>query len=457
MESIQVSRLIAEAIPGYYAAAGSEEIISRAKPFFADCFAVMMAGAKEDAVSKLTEYAQRYGREGRSSTVTGLMADAEIAATINGTASHAHDFDDVCTTMVGHPSVAVMPAVLALGEELNSSGEEVLRSYVVGVGVCALLGKLLCPELNRRGWHSTQMIGAIGAAAAAACLMKLSEEQTVNALGIAVSEASGVKSNYGTMTKPLHAGRACAKGIFAARLAADGFTSSPAAFEGSTGFITAAAGGANLEKFAESAKNLSSEFLDPGLTMKPWPCCKGMHNAIWAMMLLLKNGDITADSIDHIDCRVMPFAKDMLIYSIAKTPLQGKFSINYAIAKTVLNGKLYMRDFEGETVDDPEVIEMMKKVNMVVDDELVPGAGYYHPSEAEQVDVYLKDGRVFKQFCAKAKGTPENPMDTAERHEKMFDCMTKLVSAEAAEKLIGCLESLEKIPFITELTEYFHK
>ena len=379
--------------------------------------------------------------------------DAAFAAMVNASSAHVHDFDDVCTTMVGHPSVAVMPAVLALGEELEASGRAVLNSYVVGVEVCALLGKLLCPELNRRGWHSTQMIGAIGAAAAAASLMNLDEEQMVNAIGIAVSEASGVKSNYGTMTKPLHAGRACSKGILAARLAADGFSSSPGAFEGSAGFISASTGTADKERFLSSIENRNSEFLNPGLTMKPWPCCKGMHNAIWAMMLLIKRGGIKPEEIDHIDCRVLPFAKDILIYSLAKTPLQGKFSMNYAIAKTVLNGKLSMRDFEGETVDDPRLKEMMAKVRMVIDDNLVPGAGYYDPSEAEQVDVFLKDGREFSQFCDQAKGTPENPMTDAERYEKMTDCMTKAVGLEKTKILIERLEKLETLSSVTELTD----
>ena len=450
---MEISRHLAKAIPDYRREAEREEIRSKARMFFGDCFAVMLAGAEEEATKKLLRYAEKHGAPGESTAVGGAKLDAAFAAMVNAASAHVHDFDDVCTTMVGHPSVAVMPAVLALGEELGASGADVLDSYVVGVEVCGLLGKLLCPELNRRGWHSTQMIGAIAAAAACASLIGLDEDAAVNAIGIAVSEASGVKSNYGTMTKPLHAGRACSKGILAARLASDGFTASPGAFEGSAGFISASAGGANLDRFLASVESRSSEFLDPGLTMKPWPCCKGMHNAIWAMMLLRKRGRIVPEEIERIDCRVLPFAKDILIYSIAETPLQGKFSMNYAIAKTALNGKLSMRDFEGDSVDDPEVTEMMKKVRMLVDENLVPGAGYYDPSEAEQVDVFLKDGRVFSQFCDQAKGTPENPMTEAERHEKMTDCMSKAVDPEKAQKLIERLEKLETLSSVTELTE----
>jgi len=450
---MEISRHLARAIPDFFREAENEEIRSKARMFFGDCFAVMLAGAGEETVKKLVRYAQRYGTGGKSTAVGGTRLDAAYAAMVNGASAHVHDFDDVCTTMVGHPSVAVMPAVLALGEEHGASGRDVLGSYIVGVEICGLLGKLLCPELNRRGWHSTQMIGVIAAAAASACMMGLDEEETVNALGIAASEASGIKSNYGTMTKPLHAGRACAKGIMAARLAADGFTASPEAFEGSAGFISASVGSANRERFLSSLERRDSEFLDPGLTMKPWPCCKGMHNAIWAMMLLIKSGAFEPKEIERIDCRVLPFAKDILIYSIAETPLQGKFSMSYAIAKTVLNGKLSMRDFEGDTVDDPQLTEMMKKVRMTVDENLVPGAGYYHPSEAEQVDVFLKDGQVLSRFCDQAKGTPENPMTDSERYEKMTDCMSKAVAPEKAEKLIGLLERLETLSSITELTE----
>jgi len=369
----------------------------------------------------------------------------------NGVAAHVHDFDDVCTTMIGHPSAAILPAVLALGEEADASGERVLRSYVLGVETCALLGRLCCPELNKRGWHSTETIGVIGAAVAAGSLVGLDAAQLVHAIGIAASEACALKANYGTMTKPLHAGRAAAKGIMAARLAAMGFTASEKALDGESGYIATVAGASHPERLQEAMRKRNSEFIDAGLTMKPWPCCKGMHNAIWAMMQLMREHQWSPREIDHIDCKVLPFAKDILIYEIAETPLQGKFSMNYAIAKVVLNQNLVMRDFEGIAVKGDDLIRMMRKVHLIVDDSLIPGGGYYDPSECEQVEVFLKDGSKYVKFCDQAKGTPANPMTTEERHEKMRDCLSKTICREAIPIIISLLDRFDYLERISEL------
>lgn len=450
---MKISETLANYTITSFHSASPQEVRAQARAFLGDTFAVMAAGSKEPVSQLLADYALAHSGKGKCSTIakglTGL--DAPYAALVNGAASHIHDYDDVCTTMVGHPSVAVLPAALAVAQEMGASGRDLLQSYIVGIEVCALIGKLVSPELNQRGWHSTQTIGIFGATAAAGCLYGLDQRQLTNAFGVAASEACGLKSNYGTMTKSFHAGRACEKGILAARLAKMGFTASPAAFEGSSGYIAATAGTAHTEAFLQSIESRDSEFLNPGLTMKPWPCCKGMHNAIWAMMVLMKEHNWAPEEIDHIDCKVLPFAKDMLIYEIAETPLQGKFSMNYAIAKVVLTQKLTLNDFEGTHVDDPELIAMMKKIRMVIDESLIPGGGYYHASECEQVEVFTRDGQKFTLFCDQAKGTPGNPMTDTERHGKMRDCMSSVFPAQAVESLIAMLDGIEELPTVQML------
>jgi 2-methylcitrate dehydratase PrpD len=455
---MHLSALLSQYLISLYYSNLAPEIRTAAKPFLSDTFAVMLAGSCETASKMAADYALEYGKCGAATLVSraGGKTDAYFAAMANGVAAHVHDFDDVCTTMIGHPSVAILPALLAVGEEENFSGEELLRSYVVGVETCGFLGRLLCPEFNKRGWHSTEAIGVLGSAAAVGCLMGLSEEKLTHALGIAASEACGLKANYGTMTKPFHAGRAAAKGILAARLAKRGFTSSEKALDGESGYIEAFSGVSHWDTFTNAIELKNSEFLNPGLTMKPWPCCKGMHNAIWATMELLQEYDLHNEEIDRIDCRVLPFAKDILIYKIAETPLQGKFSMNYAIAKVVLNRQLVMSDFEGETIADPNLISTMQKIHMVVDESLISNGGYYDPSECEQVDIILKDGRKFSRFCAKAKGTPDNPMTDEERHAKMRDCMSYAVRKKSIPELIAAVEAIDSLASVAELFQIFH-
>ncbi len=450
---MQLSEQLARYFIPMYGEAPDPEVRALALAFLGDTFSVMLAGSVEPASRLTAEYAVQYAKPG-SATIAASPdqgVDAYFAAMANGTAAHAHDFDDVCTTMIGHPSVAILPAVLALAEEQALSGEQALRGYIVGVEACALLGRLLCPELNKRGWHSTETIGVLGAAIAAGCLLDLDEAQMANAIGIAVSEACGVKENYGTMSKPLHAGRAAAKGIFAARLAKRGFTASPNALDGEAGYIAAFVGTSHPEAMAAAMERRNSEFLDAGLTMKPWPCCKGMHNAIWAMMELMEAHHWSPADIDHIDCRVLPFAKDILIYEIARTPLEGKFSMNYAIAKVVLQQRLTMGDFRGDLVDDPAVIDMMHKVHMLVDRSLISGGGYYDASECEQVDVYLKNGETYSNFCAKAKGTPDNPMSLEERRSKMIDCISCVIAPERIPDIVSMLERFDSLPRVSQL------
>ncbi len=345
-----------------------KEVRELAKTFFADAFSVMLAGHNEKPTQIAVEYVKSIGGAPTASIygAPGLKVTAGQAAFVNGIASHFHDYDDVCTTMIGHPSVAILPTVLALGEEVDASGEDVLRAYIIGMEICALMGRAFSPEHNRKGWHSTQSLGVFGATAAACCLLDLNKNQISHALGIAASESCGLKGNTGSMTKPFHAGRAAEKGIMAAKLAKLGYTSNRTIMEMESGFIHVTTGYYHKEKLYAAMAERKSEFLNVGILMKPWPACRATHNAIWAMMELLRKNQIDAEEIVKVTCRVLPYAPDILRYTIARTPTEGKFSMNYVIALVILNGNLYMKDFEGTSVDDPRQIDMMKRVVLVV-------------------------------------------------------------------------------------------
>lgn len=430
------------------------EVRELAKTFFADAFSVMIAGHNEEPTKIAMEYVRSVGCK-PTATVWGEKserADAYHAALVNGIASHFHDYDDVCTTMIGHPSVAILPCVLALGEELGSSGEEVLRAYIIGMEVCALMGRAFSPEHNRRGWHSTQSLGVFGSAAAAGCLLGLDAEQLRNALGIAASESCGLKGNTGTMTKPLHAGRAAAKGIMAAKLAKLGFTSNRNIMEMESGFIRVTTGVYHRELVYKAMAEHNSEFINVGFLMKPWPACRATHNGIWAMIELLDEYDIRPEEIEHISCRVLPYAKDILRYTVAKTPTEGKFSMNYVIALIALNRHLYMKDFEGASVDDPKVIDMMERVEMVVDESIMPGQ-YYNYLESTIVEVTMKDGRMLSRRCDYAKGTSANPMTKEERYTKWRDCMGRALKSGHIDGILDAVSDIDKLPDLKVLSK----
>lgn len=422
------------------------EVKKLAAEFLADTFSCMMAGAIEKPPRIVMEYACSVGgrREATVMGTGGMKADVYHCAMVNGTAAHFHDYDDVCTTMIGHPSVAVLPAVLAVGESMGASGNTVLEAYITGIETCALMGRAFVPEHCKRGWHSTSSLGVFGATAAAARLLELNEEQLVNALGIAASESCGLKGNTGTMTKPLHAGRAASKGIMAAKLAKRGFTSNHSILEMDAGFIKVTTEAFHKENLIDAIESNNSEFLNVGLLMKPWPACKATHNGIWAMLQLIKKYGIIPQDIVHISCRVLPYAKDILRYSIVKTPTEGKFSMNYCIALIALRGRLTIDDFEGDRVDDSKVIDMMGRIDMVIDDTLIPGM-YFHHLESTVVEVTLKDGRVLSERCDYAKGGPGNPMTRTEMEEKWEDCMARVIKPQSVNKVIGILNRIDKL------------
>jgi hypothetical protein len=223
------------------------------------------------------------------------------AVLVNGTASHALDYDDVSPTLGGHPSAMLVPPIIALGEMLGTSGKDAVTAYVAGYEVETRIARAVHFEHYEKGWHPTATLGIFGATAAAARLLGLDEEQTERALAIAVSLASGVKANFGTMTKPLHVGQATRNGVFAAFLAKDEFTASAEAFERKQGFFEVFNGPGKYDAdkvFENWADPL--DIVDPGLGIKQFPCCGSTHMAISMMLNLVEKHGLTPEMVRHI-------------------------------------------------------------------------------------------------------------------------------------------------------------
>jgi len=211
--------------------------VMRAKASILDAVGCMLAGARSDEARILRGALLEAG--GRAAVVgTALRVDPGAAALANGTAGHAHDYDDSSPPMIGHPSVPIMAALIALADTTQgASGQEVIASYVAGLEIGAGLGRRMNPAHYAAGWHATATLGTLAAALAGARLMRLDPRRASAAIGIAAAGAGGIRKNFGSMIKPLHAGLAARNGVQAVRLAAAGFTADPAALDGDNGFV----------------------------------------------------------------------------------------------------------------------------------------------------------------------------------------------------------------------------
>jgi 2-methylcitrate dehydratase PrpD len=270
--------------------------ISVAKGAIVDGLGVAIAGSQTDTGRIVARWAKEMGGVPAAGVIGGGFKTAPaIAARTNGTIAHALDYDDV-TKNTGHPTPPLLPALLALGEAQRASGYELLEAYVVGFELESKLGNCMSRKHYAHGWHSTSIFGTMGAAATAAKLLKLDVRQTQMALGIAASEAAGLRQNFGTMTKPYHAGLAASNGVIAGTLAGQGFTSAPDILEGEFGFLRVFGmpGEYDERKISDTLCN-PWNLVANGIGLKPYPCCRNAHRPLDAMLALVQTHQFTPD------------------------------------------------------------------------------------------------------------------------------------------------------------------
>ena len=306
------------------------------------------------------------------------------------------------------------------------------------------------PEHYGAGWHATCTLGTMGAAAAAAHLRGFDVETTRHALGCAASHASGVHANFGTMTKPLHAGLAPEAGLRAAALAAAGLTASTTILEAPRGFLDAFAGGGSpcAEEIVESLGRPYA-LAEPGMNMKPYPCCLSTHPAVDALYDLVEESNITAADVARIEVSLVEIATQVLRYHAPKTGLQGKFSIEYCLARMMLDGDLRLETFTDQAVREPLLQEWMTKIHVTTDD-MGWQPGMRKPSD---VRVHLHDGRVLRKKTDVSRGCALWPMEDAKIRSKFRDCAKSAMPEEEYEEVLSRLESLEAQPEIDSLMQ----
>jgi 2-methylcitrate dehydratase PrpD len=371
-------------------------------------------------------------------------------ALVNGTAAHALDFDDCSNTLGGHPSAPILPALLALAEDTHASGRQLVTAYVAGFEAQARIAHAVNFHHYDKGWHPTATLGVFGACAASAHLLALDPAHTATALSIAASFASGIKANFGTMTKPLHVGHASRNGLIAALLAREGFSAGDAAFEHRQGFFNVYNGVGNYDP--EAALSHWAEPLDivePGIAIKQYPCCGSTHPAIDAMLMLVGDYGLKPDDVDSVVSWTHPRRLQHTNRPQPASALDAKFSVQYCVARALAHGRVVLSDFEGDAFRDPAIRALMERVVAEPD----PLADQQPDHFGAEVVVQLRDGRRLSRRVARAAGrTSANPLPDARIEAKFLDCANHALTPEASRDVLGMLWRIDGLNDITTLT-----
>jgi 2-methylcitrate dehydratase PrpD len=435
------------------------EVVQQGKRCLIDGFGVILAGSTVAGTAIVRRYVQaaRGPAEASAFGPERLMTTAAQAALVNGASGHAMDFDDtqLSTTpdrtygLLTHPTVPALVASLALAERMGASGASFLEAFLIGFEVECKICEAIAPDHYLRGFHSSGTVGTFGAAAAAARLLKLDAAQCAHALAIASSLASGIRVNFGSMTKPLHVGKAAEHGIFAAELAASGFTGGGHALDGQWGFFAVFGGGADPGRLI-GALGRPHAIVNPGVSVKPYPCGVLSHQAMDAMLALVTEHDVKPEAIKAVRLRAGSNILDPLRYKTAKTELEAKFCPPFLLAAIALRRKAGMREFTDEFVSSEPVQRLMTKVTTILDPE-IEAKGFDRIRSVVEVD--LVDGRTLVQRAdERYRGGPERPFTRAELHAKFTDCAGLALAEPAIRQALAQIESVDTLTSVRDLT-----
>lgn len=421
----------------------SETSINTAKGCILDCIGVSLIGSIQPVAKILVSYLEDVGGNTQS-TLIGLRERTSPvnAALVNGTLGHAIDYDDHTLISIAHPTVTILPAVLALGESNNVTGKDAILAFLLGYEVFAKIAKALNPNLWYRGFHATGFFGTYGAVAASSKLLNLDKKKMTNAFGIAGSEASGLKQNFGTMTKPLHAGLAAEGGVKAALLAKSGFTSAKDVLEGRHGFAKVLADVedlAVLDKLGDPWEIVDSGSVDLSPLIKPYPSAGGTHAAMHTLLSLIKEYNIKPEEVEHIDAGMNLGGVNQLPYTAPVNSLQAKFSMQFCLAIILLERKAGLNQFTDSKVREAGTIEMMKRITATVDPELSEMLPLELCDKTAKIKIKMKDGRKYER-------TGDIPhLNWEEIKVKYSECASFVQSEREIRQNIDAVENLENL------------
>ena len=422
--------------------------VETVKRGFIDCVGVMFAGRDEPVVGILREFVfSSPGGEARILYDKGQTTSTE-AALVNAAAAHALDYDD--TAIDGHPSVVLVPAVLAEGERLRASGAELIAAYVSGYETWAELAARDADKHHAKGWHPSAVFGAVAAAAAGARLARLDAARTTHAIAAAASMAGGLTANFGSMMKPLQVARAAQSGLTAARLAAKNFTASPDALEHRGGFLNAFSPAGRVRVDGELAAGKDWHILKNGLNVKRYPVCYALHRSIDGLLALGSGKKINPEKIKEIELSIGRLQAGMLRHSRPQNALDAKFSAEFAAASALVAGRVGLAELRDEFVRSTPVQALFPKVRVTAVDDPDPDEPLF--ARSDTVRVTLSDGTVLAGGPVRhALGHARNPIGLEALRAKFDDCVGVALAPRRREELFARLDCLECLSSVAAL------
>ena len=409
-----------------------------------DGLGLYVAGSGESAVQILIDEARDAGgREDARLLGTSLRVLAPMAARVLGTAGHVHDWDDSQVSvdpdhiygLLTHPTIPPLTAALIMAQKIGKvSGKDFMLAFLTGFEVECKISEWMLPQHYMQGMHSSGTVGHFGAFAAAAKLMGLKGEALRHGFGIAASFAAGIRCNFGTMTKPLHVGRACENGLTAALLAQRGYTADPEALDGPWGFMAVQGGGVSEHKLSQGFGNVWT-ITDPGVSIKPYPCGVLTHPTIDLMLRLVREADIAPEAIRQVVVRAGSNILKPIRYPIAENHLQAKFSLPAALSMIALARQAGKVEFSDDFVGSEAMQAMQRRIRTELDPE-IEAQGF--DKMRSRILIHLKDGRQITGWAdERYRGGPENPLSDAELEEKVRSCCANVLSWTDTDALIA--------------------
>lgn len=426
----------------------SDDVLDVAQLAMIDACAAILSGTTSELAQPLLDFAIK-GAPGASVIIgTELALSPDRAALVNGTLGHAMDFDDTVSSMPGHPGVVTLSALLADLPTRPVSGRELLEAFAVGYEIATKMGAAIGMGHYNLGWHSTGSIGVFGAFAAAARLHRMPTSQIAAGLGLTTSLASGLRVNFGTMTKPLHSGWAASAGLAAAQLAASGVTGHARALDGPGGFFEVY--GTSDSRPEALVDSLGSPYtmISPGISLKKYPCCFALHRAIDALESIRREVSLTPETVASIRVSVAPGSLKPVPYLRPQTGFEARFSMPYVLAVGAVDGRYGMEAFTDEAVRRPEVQDLLGRVSAVEDPACSPGDPLGVAKSAGTrghvaVQVELADGRTIERLVEKPPGSPDRPLSLEAVIGKFHACAS--ASALGAERVGQALKLLTNL------------
>ncbi|MEH6354476.1 MAG: MmgE/PrpD family protein [Marinobacter sp.] len=434
------------------------DLVAIGKKSILDGFGLALSGSIAESGRIVQRYLQDQNLTGNATVIgTSMKVPERFAAFANGVGIHADDYDDTQLAtgidrvygLLTHPTAPCLPSALAIAETQDLSGAEMMLAYHIGVEVETKVAEAISPRHYQHGFHATATCGTLASAAAAARLRGLDEETTLRALGVAASQSAGLRENFGTMTKPFHAGRSSESGIVAVDFARAGWTATDKILESPRGFFQAHGGGYMLEAISGKLGNPWT-FINPGVSIKPNPSGSLTHPGMTTMLELILKHDIKPEDVDHVDVGTNHNMPNALIHHRPTNELQAKFSMEFCMAILLLERRGSLPEFTDGVVNRPDVKAMIEKINFGIHPE-AEAAGYDKMTTI--IDIYLKNGTVISERSDFGKGSPQKPMSYDDVADKFYGCADfAMWDSNKAKALVEAVRGLENIKSVRELT-----